>query len=261
MPATVSAGLTRGRHAGLRRAVNALTFIQAVVRRTARRRRWQRAFCGLWQGVFVGSLVWLVALGVDKLFPIPTAALLWAGLALPAGAVVGAVLAAWRSPCLAETARWLDRRVQLKERLSTALELAESSPPGAWRQLVLADAASHAKQVDEHRLLPFTLPRSSRWTLLAVALGVGLGFIPEYRTKAHVQKQADAAVIHDTGRMLAELARRSVEAHKPVLAPTEQALDRVKDLGERLALAKLTRSEALRDLASVAETLKDQARQ
>ncbi|HEY9173780.1 MAG TPA: hypothetical protein VI136_15970 [Verrucomicrobiae bacterium] len=238
-----------------------LQFIETVVRRTARRRRWQRAFCGLWHGVFVGSLVWLAALGVYKVVPIPAVTLIWAGVALGLCALGGLLWAAWRDPSPASTARWLDQRLGLKERLSTALELAGTASPPEWRQLLLHDAATHAKQLDERRLLPFTLPRISRWALLVLALGVGLGFVPEYRSKTHLQKQADAAVIRETGKNLAELTRRGLEERKPALAATEKSLERVKDLGEQLAQAKLTRSEALRDLASVSEKLKQETRE
>src|SRR2546428_5924069 len=44
------------------------------------------------------------------------------------------------------------------------------------------------------------------------------------------------------------------------MEPTEKALDSMKELGDQLSQAKLTRSEDLRDLASAAERLKDQAK-
>lgn len=237
-----------------------LQFIETVIRRTARRRRWQRAFRGLWQGVFAGSLVWLGALGVYKLLPIPTVTLAWAGVALVLCALIGTLWAVWHRPSPESTARWLDQRLGLKERLSTALELASASAPQEWRQLLVHDAATHAKRLNERSLLPFTLPRISRWALLVLALGVGLGFVPEYRSKAHLQKQADAAVIRETGKNLADLTRRGLEERKPALAATEKSLERVKDLGEQLSQAKLTRSEALRDLASVTDKLKEETR-
>ncbi len=241
--------------------MNELQVIATAVERTTRRRHRQRAFGGLWTGLFIGSLVWLATLALDKLFPLPTLALLWAGATLPLVALASAVVSAWHTPPLEETARWLDQRLQLKERLSTALEWADASAAEGWRQLLIADAARHARNVDERHLLPFTLPRLSRWTLLILALGAGLCFVPEHRSKARLHKQADAAVINDTGRMLTDLTRRGLEARKPTLAPAEQALERVQDLGERLSQAKLTRSEALRDIASVTEKLKDQARE
>ncbi len=241
--------------------MNELLSIESAVRRTACRRRWQRAFRGGWEGLFAGSLLWLVALGLWKLFPIPLAMLGWAGLGLVLCPLGGALLAAHRRPSLAESARWLDQRLHLQERLSTALELGQDAATHEWRQLVWADAAKHARQIDPRQLLPFTLPRASRWALLVLAVSAGLGFVPEHRSQAHRQGQADAAIVNDTGRILAGLTRRELDERKPALVRTKQALERVQDLGERLSQARLTRSEALRDLVNVAEKLKEQARE
>lgn len=232
-------------------------FIQSIVHRTARRRRGQRAFRGLWNGLFAGSLVWLGALVIYKCLPVPPVILAW-GAGVAGLCVCGGALIAGRSaPAPAAAARWLDQRLQLRERLSTALELAPSASSPEWRRIVLRDAVQHARELDVRRLLPFTLPRISRWVLLPLALAAGLGFVPEYRTAAYRQAQADAAVIQETGRQLTELIRRTRADHQPVTPAVEQALERVQDLGELLQRAKLTRSEALRELARVTEPLKD----
>src|SRR6185295_8953700 len=109
------------------------------------RRRSQRAWRGLWQGLFIGASLWLVALGLYKLAPIPELTLTVAAVVslalLPVGFLVG-----WsRKPSLAETARWVDGEQHFQERLSTALEVAGSPATGDWRDLLLTDAAGHAR--------------------------------------------------------------------------------------------------------------------
>ena len=92
-------------------------------------------FRGLWQGVFVGALIWLVALAVYKLAPIPFWSLSAAAGAGLMAAVAGAVVGGWRKNTVAETARWVDGRQHLQERLSTALELSKTSGSETWREL------------------------------------------------------------------------------------------------------------------------------
>jgi hypothetical protein len=94
--------------------------------------------------------------------------------------------------------------------------------------------------------------------VLVLALGAGLGFVPEYRSPKFQQKQTDAANIRHVGVQLAELTRREVQRRPPVLPVTEKALETVTDLGEKFQKASLTRSDALRDLANVSERLKEQ---
>ena len=72
-----------------------------------------------------------------------------------------------------------------------------------WRQsnkLVSgAKIWDHAKAIDPRKLLPFSWPSLAKWAVLLVILGVGLGFVPEYRSKTFKQKQKDAAVMREVG--------------------------------------------------------------
>src|SRR4030095_12287627 len=105
--------------------------------------------------------------------------------------LLGLVLGGWTKSSLNETARWVDGHQRLQERLSTALEVANGPSTGSWSELVLRDAADHARGLDPRRLVPFSLPRLTRWALVVLALTVGLGFVPEYRSKALLAKQSD----------------------------------------------------------------------
>ncbi len=233
--------------------------IQGTLEKTAGRRRWQRAWRSFWHGLFGGAALWLVVLAIYKLFPLPEQAL-WPVAAIAVASMpISFLVGFWQRPTLIETARWVDERQHLQERLSTALEVAGSPNAGTWRELLLSDAAGRVREFDPRKSLPFHLPLITRWALLVLVLTATLGFVPEYRSHAYLQKKKEAGIIKDTGRQLAELTRRTLE-RRPALEPTQKALDSVKELGERLARVSLTRTEALRDLASATEKLKDQTR-
>ena len=85
--------------------------------------------------------------------------------------------------------------------------------------------------------------------------------MPEYRSKSFRQKKADEQNIKEVGRQLADLTRRSLEKRPPALEPTQKALENVSELGDQLAKKSFTRSEALKDLANVAEKLKDELKE
>lgn len=235
--------------------------IQTALKRTERRRRWQRAWQGFWSGFLVGAATWLVALVIYKLLPIPPVTLqalawLWFGLAL-AGGIAGG----WKRLTPAQTARWVDEREHFQERLSTALEVSREPTSGRWGELVLADAAGRAQGYDPGRTMPFRLPRLARWAAVVVALTAGLGFVPEYRSQAHRQKQKEAQVIREVGQQLVDLTKRQLENRLPALESTQQALDSVRDLGSQLTNAKLNRTDALKGLASVTDRVKEQTRE
>lgn len=238
-----------------------LQLIQTTVQRAGRRRRLLRAWQAFWRGFLLGGVLWLLALGAYKLLPLPVTTLLYAGFAAAACALIGLIVGAWRATTALQDARWVDDRQQLRERLSTALELAQTDRRGAdWQQLVLADAARHASTVDVPRLLPFRLPHVARWTLLVLALGAGLGFVPEYRSQAYLQAQRDKDVIRETGRQLADLTRRSLERRTPAREATRETLKNVAELGDQLMRNPLQRSEALRELGKAADQVQQQTR-
>ena len=238
-----------------------LQIIEAALQEAARRRRWARALRGLWRGLLVGAVLSLLVIGAWHLLPLPLWTLTAAALAPFPCALVGMIIGGWHRTPLPEVARWVDGRQHLQERLSTALEVAGEQGAGRWRDLVLTDAAEHVKGLDLRRLVPFRLPRATRWALVALALGAGLGFVPEYRSKSFLQKKADQQNIKETGKRLADLTRRTLEKRPPVLEPTQKALEAVSDLGDQLAKKTFTRSEALKDLANVAEKLKDELKE
>jgi len=100
--------------------------------------------------------MWLIALCFYKVFPIPVEWLAVAALAGVSAIVIGAIAGGWHKPSPSEIARWVDLKQNLKERLSTALEVAQSSAGEEWKTLLVADASQHAQGLDAKRLLPFT---------------------------------------------------------------------------------------------------------
>ncbi len=238
-----------------------LQFIEATLLGAARRRRRERALRGLWQGLLAGALIWLVTLVIYKLAPIPYWSLGAAAVVGLVSAVAGFIIGGWRKTSLDETARWVDGRQHLQERISTALELAKVQGSETWRELLVNDAAAHVKDLDLRRLVQFSLPKASRWALLVLALTAGLGFVPEYRSKNFQQKEADQKIIKETGRQLADLTKRNLQKRPPALETTQKAMEAVNELGEQLTKQKLTRSDALKDLANVTDKLKDEIKE
>jgi hypothetical protein len=238
--------------------------IQSVLLRAARRRRWERAWNGFWQGMFVGTLAWLAALLTYKLAPIPSTVLEGAGI-FAAFCVLAGFARGWMRPSsLRQTARRLDEHEKLQERLSTALELAPTAPNASadsWRALLVSDAARFAAKLDPRKIFPFRLPPVSRWALVALALGAGLGFVPEFRSKAYVQKQQDAQAIKEVGRRIVEVTHETLEHRPPALEPARKAIENVQQLGLQLDKASLSRNDALKDIANVADKLKSQLQQ
>ena len=234
--------------------------IEAKIDAAASRRKLQLGWRNMWLGLLIGACLWLAAIAVYKLAPVPQSSLLWVGaigLALP---LAGLLFGLARRFAGSDTARWLDREIGLKERLSTAVELSDSSSKNsAWSALVISDAAKAAGEIEPKKLLPLRLPTVCHWTLLVLAACVGLGFVPEHRSQAHLDQQRDSAIIGDVGQNLAALTKLQVEISPPHFESTEDALESVQELGREFMKGRLVRDEALAKLSSLEERLRDQS--
>lgn len=235
--------------------------VEQIVVRAARRRRWLGAWQGLWRGLLAGGVVWLLGLGLYKVLPLPELTIAWVGLVGVTCVLGGGLIGFWRREGLLATAQWLDERLRLKERLSTALELARDPRPGDWRVLVARDAAAHAGRLNLRELLPWRVPRTGRWVLLVLALTAGLGLVPEYRSPAHLQKQREREAVRDVGRNLAAVSRRTLEKRTNALESTRQTVEAVAELGQRLEKRPATRDQALQEVAKLTEKVRQEVRE
>src|ERR1043166_1213025 len=154
-----------------------LQIIELALDQAARRRRWARALRGGWQGLLVGAILCLLTIGAYHLSQLteqhrmPMWSVTVAALAPVVCMLVGMIIGGWRKPERSEVARWVDGKQKLKERLSTALEVASVSNAGSWRDLIVTDAAGHAKAMDARSMIPFNLPKATRWAVVLLALG------------------------------------------------------------------------------------------
>src|SRR3954463_5407808 len=197
--------------------MSSLQLIEETLQRTVRRMRLERTWQSLWRGFLFGAALFLVVFVTYKIAPIPVVAVSAAALAGLLVTLTFGIVAACRKISSTDAARFVDSRKQLKERLSTALEISRSaSGDAAWRDLVIADAAAHVNGVEPRKLIPLSLPALGRWALLLAVLAAGLGFIPEYRTKTFVERKAEQANIKETGKQLAALTRQNLVQHPPV---------------------------------------------
>jgi hypothetical protein len=235
-----------------------LEIIRAAVERVGRRRRWQRGWVGLWRGLLVGGCIWLVGLAIYKVFPLPGSTVVWAGVLALVALPVGFAWGVGRKESHLASARWVDQNQHLQERLSTAWELAEEGRGGEWRELLLADAARRVREFRVGKAMPYGLPKWAGWIVLILAMGVGIGFVPEYRSERYREERAVVEATREAGQQLVELTARQLAHQPPVLESTREMLKAVEELGVRLAKVELNREEALRELASVSERLREE---
>src|SRR5919108_2704086 len=154
--------------------------LHRLVRTLVRRARWVRRRAILLQALFIGLCLSLGLAIWHRFMPLPIGQLIEFGMGAMAFCAIVALGIGLRSR--ADPMSLLiraDRTLKLRERLSTAYELAASPRPHPLRAIVLQEAARVARSVNPFRVIPSTTPRTLRWTpflLLAIVLVLVVDF-------------------------------------------------------------------------------------
>lgn len=143
---------------------------------------------------------------------------IWLGSAA-ALAILGSGLSAWsRQPTRDQVAMEVDKRFQLRERLSSALLLDESQRSTPVGAALLEDAIAKADRIDVRDKFTFRAPASLPWTLLPILSCTALLWVPEATSK-----EKDLA------------AKQSNERITKVKAQTKTILDKIQKLKNEAA--------------------------
>ncbi|HRO24916.1 MAG TPA: hypothetical protein PLR07_11550, partial [Promineifilum sp.] len=232
--------------------------LSGILREWDGRRRLQELLQYLPLGLAVGLFLGLVAALLSRARPLllrGELALLTLAAALIAISVTGLiVMARRRSPV--DQARFADRRFNLRERMTAAIEIqsGQLTVDGAMATRQLDDALRAASAVDANRELPLRsrlsdwLPAFAGVALLALAL-----WLPNPQEAVVLEQRAVTAAVVEQSQALAELIDEikaadtlTAEQQKALTQPLEEALTALSRLN-------LSREEAVAAL-SAAET-------
>ena len=235
--------------------------IEAALIRVAQRQQLAKAFQGVASGLLLGSGGVVLLECLHKLAPIPPLSRATEVITVICFCLVGGTLKGLKRPDLGQVARWVDEKLDLQERLTAAWELRSTGVTGEWQSLVTRDAATHAASLNANTLVPYHSPRGLRWIGVCAALWVVLAFVDPIRSAAFRGKEQDKKVIAETGKKLLEITRQQVEQRHPALESSQKAVNEALEFGQQLSEAKLSRGEAITDLASLAQKLEQEAKQ
>ena len=237
-------------------------FLQRTARVLMRRARWVRRRALLLNALFVWLCLCLVLAIWHRFVPLPIGRLVEVGLGLLALCAVGALIVGQRSraDALGLLIR-ADRALKLKERLSTAYELATSPHPHPLRAVVLQEAARVARSVNPFRVVPSTTPRTLRWTpflLLAIVLVLVVDFGMILPPSLVGEGGRPTPALHAQGQQLEQVGKRlETEARRRGLEHSLEAARRMQTLGQRLQNEKVNEREAVARVNSLSEYMRN----
>jgi hypothetical protein len=236
--------------------------LQRTARTLMRRAGWVRRRALLLHALFIGLCALLVLAIWHRFSPLPISRLVEVGLAAMAFCAVVAIAIGLRSR--ADPMSLLiraDRTLRLKERLSTAYELATTPHPHPLRPIVLQEAARVARSVNPFRVIPSTTPRTLRWTpflLLAIVLVLVVDFGMILPQSFMGGDERPSPTLYEQGQQLERQGKRlETEARRRGLERSMEAARRMQTLGQRLQNEKINERDAMARINSLAEYVRN----
>ena len=125
---------------------------------------------------FFCGLVLLAALFIlNRLVPLPLQMSLSSSIVIPTSIAIGSYLSRKQRKDLPFVARFVDKKMDLKERLSTASELMQTTPQNEFAQRQIQDAAATVATLDITEISPYRLPKLLKLFPIPLLL-IGLSF-------------------------------------------------------------------------------------
>jgi hypothetical protein len=214
------------------------------------------------RAVMVGLLVGIVVAVISRLRPwlLPEQIALVAVVGVAIGGA-GALAVIWLWPrSTTHRARYFDQRFGLKERVSTALEVASGAIPVSDRltERQLSDAVNAARGVNVAAWLPLRTQWKEMLAVIALAalliylLAADNPHTREIRAQRDLQNAIDeqAAALEQAIQEIEENPALSAEEQQALTQPLEQALDILQQ-------PDVSQEEAVAALAEAAQSLED----
>jgi hypothetical protein len=218
---------------------------------------WSETAVWLTRGVVGGLCLAILALLAARFVNVPV----WLPVAAVAGGLlVSAGIAATRPRSLGRTALLADRRLELRERLTTAWELQRRGLDSPLAAAQLADATAHLRLVKPFRTFPIRLPRREAAVVAVLLLAtLALWLAPNPHQLDVQRQQLERRLIAQQAQAVGQLAQQ-IQASAGPQPSAEQAatIQALKQLQSQLDSGKVTTVDALAALTAAEDRLRSQ---
>ena len=234
--------------------------IMRVVSRVGRRMGTIRALhAGSRILIVLGAFV-CAAIVCDKLLFLRQAAEISMLAAAGLAAAVAAALIVRKWPAHHNTALEIDARLNLAERISTALAVREQGSD--FERAVVEDAGGYARNIRVSETFPITMDRAIYVVLALAAIAIAvLYWMPQYdllgrRERLALLAEERESVQKEAKRMRQHIARirERTDLRRPRLA--DEHLERMQQIVKQMEGGELTRAQALAKLSELGESMK-----
>lgn len=205
------------------------------------------------------ALFYLLLAGAAVLLAFPATP--WTSLALAmlgSAALVGAATVWFTRPSAAALAKDYDDTADLKDRISSSVELMDG-PSSPMVEALIEDAAIATARVAPAQVYAYSMPREGRWLPLPLLMLLGVVFLSGPSTADQAAEAALAAEIAAGIEGIDELI--SEQKDKELTKREKEMLERLQELKAKLSERGMDKKDAMAEVAKLLDQLEreDQA--
>lgn len=151
-----------------------------------------------------------------------------------------------------------DLRGNTGERLTAYF--GSQNDPTVFNVPIESDAIASAKVLKPQELVPYHIPRTTRYLILILILVVGMIFVPEFKYPSQARHEQNVAELEETTKTLknASALLEKVEKTNPEIEELKKDLE---ELRTKLKKGEIDRKKALAEIGKVSEELQKQLRE
>jgi hypothetical protein len=181
---------------------------------------------------------------------------------LALGALAGIAIGLTRRVSLMDAAQLADRRLGLKERLSSGIDFMERGAGDAMTTAQLADAAEHSSRLRATEVFPFRVPREAKFFAASLLLLCGLVFVPELSVFQSPKVRAEKAAMKKEGERIEKLAKdtkkRAAQKNADI---TKRIAANMQALGKEMRRGRISKKQAMLKMGRLSKEMKEAQRQ
>jgi hypothetical protein len=242
---------------------DAVDHLHEQIRRVRRRLIWEQFLSRSVWCLFVALIFAAVAIALPRLFVISSLTIHWESAwllsALAGGLLVAAIWTFFTRHSALAAAIEIDRRFELRERLSSSLSLTPEDQASEAGQAVVRDAARAASRINVDEKFRVRLDRRAWWPLAPAAIAfVLVAFVDNRQAASSIDPNSAASAEKQTKTAVESLrkkiAERAKEAKEHGLKAAEDVFKQIeqgtRDLTEQKDVDRTKAAVKLNDLAS-----------
>lgn len=238
---------------------------EAILRGKLDELRWRVRLLVTQRWVFRGlcgaSLACLALVVASKFHWLPAPPEWLIGLLL-SGAVGGAIVGLTRRVTRMDAAQLADRRLDLRERLSSGLDFLARGESDPMVIAQVADAAARSAELRAATVFPHRFPREARLFLVGVIVLLAAIYVPELALFQTPQKRAERAALGREGTKLQALtkepSRRSADRGAEI---ERRILQQMHNLGKDMKRGQVSKKQAMLRMDRLTREIQQEQRQ